>query len=124
MSINIEFKDKVKDSSDVSINDLISFVNEKVEQKTNYFNLTNLDGFMALEMYYNDNYLKSDLVHICNYYDISTRKKRKDELANEITLFEMEQINMGLVMRRKYLWNCMEELSTDPYLKKFIIKMN
>ena len=54
MSINIEFKDKVKDSSDVTVNDLISFVNEKVEQKTNHFNLTNLDGFMALEMDYNE----------------------------------------------------------------------
>ena len=124
MSINIEFKDKVKDSSDVSVDDLIHFVNEKVEKKTNELNFTNLDCFMALELDYNENYLKTDLVHICNYYDISTRKKRKDELANLITLFEMEPVNIGLVMRRKYLWNCMEELSTDPYLKKFLIKLN
>jgi hypothetical protein len=124
MSINIEFNEKVKDSSDVSVDDLISFVNEKVEQKTNNFNFTNLDSFMALEMEYNDNYLKTDLVHICNYYDISTRKKRKDELANEITLFEIEPINIGIVMKRKYLWNCMEELSLDSYLQKFLIKMN
>ena len=102
MSINIEFKDKVKDSSDVSVDDLIHFVNEKVEKKTNELNFTNLDCFMALELDYNENYLKTDLVHICNYYDISTRKKRKDELANLITLFEMEPVNIGLVMRRKY----------------------
>lgn len=122
MSITIEFNEKVKDSSDVSIDDLLSLVNEKVENKPNVF--ANLDNFMALEMEYNDNYLKTDLVHICNYYDISTRKKRKDELANEITLFEIEPINIGIVMKRKYLWNCMEELSLDSYLQKFLIKMN
>tara|TARA_Y100000816_G_scaffold285669_2_gene265623 strand:+ start:2320 stop:2694 length:375 start_codon:yes stop_codon:yes gene_type:complete len=124
MSINLSFKDKVKDSSDVNVDELISFVNEKVEKKTNELNFSNLDSFMALEMDYTENYLKTDLVHICNYYGISTRKKRKDELANLITLFESEQSNMGFVMRRKYLWNCMEELTTDPYLKKFLIPMN
>tara|TARA_B110000444_G_C18834734_1_gene595311 strand:- start:847 stop:1215 length:369 start_codon:yes stop_codon:yes gene_type:complete len=122
MSITIEFNEKVKDSSDVSIDDLLSLVNEKVENKTNGF--INLDNFMALEMEYNDNYLKTDLIHICNYYDISTRKKRKDELANEITLFEIEPINIEIVTKRKYLWNCMEELSLDSYLQKFVILMN
>lgn len=122
MSITIEYNEKVKDSGDVSIDDLLGLVNEKVENKTNSF--INFDNFMALEMEYNDNYLKTDLVHICNYYDISTRKKRKDELANEITLFEIEPINIGIVMKRKYLWNCIEELSLDSYLQKFVITMN
>ena len=121
MSINIKFKDKDKYSSEISIDDLINFVNEKVETKTSF---VNLDGFMALEMDYNDNYLKTELVHICNYYNILTRKKRKDELANEITLFEMEKVNVDLVIKRKYLWNCIEELSTDNYLKKFLVSMN
>ena len=79
MSITIELNEKVKDSSDVSVDYLLNLVNEKVEKKTNFLNYTNLDCFMALEFEYNDNYLKTDLVHICNYYDISTRKKRKDE---------------------------------------------
>ena len=124
MSINLSFKDKVKDSSDVNVDDIINFVNEKVEKKSNDINLSNLDIFMALEMDYVENYLKTDLVHICNYYGISTRKKRKDELANLITLFELSDNNLGIVMRRKYLWNCMEELTTDSYLKKFLIPMN
>ena len=74
MSITIEFNEKVKDSSDVSIDDLLSLVNEKVENKTNGF--INLDNFMALEMEYNDN---------CSYHFywilVQDRKKFRRQLS-------------------------------------------
>ena len=52
---------------------------------------------------------------------LSKRKKRKDELIQDIILFEQEPDNIEIVYRRKKLWVYMQEIKDDKYLRKFLI---
>ena len=74
---------------------------------------------MALSIY-NLNYTVVDLKHISKYYELSIRKKNKAELVQDIVIFEMDPNNMELVSRRKYLWDCVENIQNDKYLSKFL----
>ena len=49
------------------------------------------------------------------------RKKRKDELVEDIVIFEKDPENIEIVYRRKRLWSCIEEIKGDKYLSKFLI---
>ena len=79
------------------------------------------DENIALITHYDLNNLKKDLIMIAQYYDISTRKKKKEELINIIIDFEKNHENFFIVEKRKRLWMYMKELQEDRYLKKFII---
>ena len=84
----------------------------------------NEEGYMSWLMFlkeeYNE-YTKKQLVHICGYYDITVRKKNKDTIINDILSFEVDETNDEIVRKRRLLWNYMEELKNDKYLKKYII---
>jgi hypothetical protein len=80
-----------------------------------------MDDYIALEIDYQTNYIKKELERIADYYGISKRKKRKDQLVEEIVIFEKDPENIELVYRRKRLWSCIEEIRGDKYLIKFLI---
>ena len=94
-------------------------MNTKTEELVNYED-ESMQKYMLLNYEY-DEYKKKDLEKICDYYSISKRKKRKEEIIQDIILFEMEPINDELVQRRKTLWFYMEEIKSDNYLRKFLI---
>ncbi len=81
----------------------------------------NLDDYMANEIYYSTNYTRKEMDHIADYYEISKRKKRKDELIQDIVLYEQDPENIEIVYRRKRLWAYMKEIKGDKYLRKFLI---
>ena len=58
---------------------------------------------------------------IADYYEISKRKKRKNELVEVIVLFEKDPVNIQKVYQRKKLWKYMEEIKKDKYLRQFLI---
>ena len=80
------------------------------------------DELLCAQMDYEVNYLKKDLLHIMNYYGLSTRKKRKTDLIDDIITFESQPENYFVVEHRKTMWYYMEELENDHYLSKFIVK--
>ena len=80
-----------------------------------------MDDYIALEIDYQTNYIKKELERIADYYGISKRKKRKDQLVEEIVIFEKDPENIETVYRRKRLWSCREEIRGDKYLSKFLI---
>ena len=80
-----------------------------------------MDDYIALEIDYQTNYIKKELERIADYYGISKRKKRKDQLVEEIVILEKDPENIELVYRRKRLWSCIEEIRGDKYLSKFLI---
>tara|TARA_A100001015_G_scaffold311606_1_gene415182 strand:+ start:2643 stop:3017 length:375 start_codon:yes stop_codon:yes gene_type:complete len=94
-------------------------MNTKTEELVNYED-ESMQKYMLLNYEY-DEYKKKELEKICDYYGISKRKKRKDEIIQDIILFEIEPINEELVQRRKTLWFYMEEIKSDNYLRKFLI---
>ena len=80
-----------------------------------------LDDYMANEVHYSTNYTRKELDHIADYYSISKRKKRKDEIVQDIVIFEHDPENIDIVYRRKRLWSYIKEIKDDKYLRKFLI---
>ena len=79
------------------------------------------DDYMANEINYSTNYTRKELDRIADYYEITKRKKKKDEIIQDIILFEQDADNIEIVYRRKRLWAYMKEIKDDKYLRKFLI---
>jgi len=73
------------------------------------------------EQDYNENYTKKQLEMIADYYSISKRKKRKNQLIEDIVEFENKIEHMEIVEKRKLLWFYIQEIKNDNYLNKFLI---
>jgi len=83
--------------------------------------IPNMDDYMANEINYSTNYTRKELDRIADYYGISKRKKRKDDIVQDIVIFEQDPEHIELVFRRKKLWSYMTEIKSDKYLRKFLI---
>ena len=129
--INYSISDSNDNSEDTSFSydDILNDVNshEKVVNKPNYDENDEFSNeYTVLSLHYKENCLKRDLEMISEYYDISLKdnkrkKKRKEELINDIVLFELNYENSYIVERRKELWMYMEEIKSDSYLNKFLL---
>ena len=119
--INYSIKDKVNHTDDFSYDDLLHDVNshEKIINKDEMDEFSN--DYTVLSIHYKENFVKKELERIAGYYEISKRKKRKDDLVNDIVLFEINIENTYIVERRKELWMYMEEIKSDSYLNKFLV---
>lgn len=129
MNDNIKFELNIKEQDTnneiFSYDDIVELVNkedEKNEEKTEegFDYLNEVDIMQAYVCDYDFNYKKTELVHIAKYYEISIRKKNKIDLIHEIVEFESNPENIGIVNRRKLLWDYIEEIKSDPYLSNFI----
>ena len=83
--------------------------------------MAGMDDYIASELDYQTNYIKKDLERIADYYEISKRKKRKDQLVEDIVLFEKDPVNVQKVYQRKKMWRYIEEIKKDKYLRQFLI---
>ena len=110
-----------KKETNVTYDDLLEQVNSKSEILPQDEMGIYSDLYFAEVLDYKDNYTKKQLEFIAGYYDIKTRKKRKEELAEEIVIFEKAEENVGLVQRRKMMWFYIDEISNDSYLSKYLI---
>ena len=110
-----------KQETSVTYDDLLKQVNTKAESMPQDDMDLYSDLYFAEVLDYKDNYTKKQLEFIAGYYDIKTRKKRKEELAEEIVIFEKADENNELVQRRKMMWFYIDEISNDSYLCKYLI---
>jgi hypothetical protein len=118
-NINFSLQEDCKEDSDESLvtyEDLVKEV-DLMEMSS----LIGMDDYIASEVDYQTNYLKKDLERIADYYEISKRKKRKDQLVEDIVIFEKDPANIEIVFRRKKLWSYVQEIKDDKYLSKFLI---
>jgi hypothetical protein len=74
---------------------------------------------------YELNYNVKQLLLICEYYDIlkdvrATKAKKQDIIEN-ILLFEKNMENIEITIKRKELWHYINELKNDRMMKKFVI---
>jgi len=100
-------------NNNVSYEDLLQEVNilEEGVQEHIYE-----DDYLASELDYKTNYIKKELLNIADYYGFANKKKRKDDLIEDIVLFEKEPINIQKVNQRKKMWKYIEEIKNDDYL--------
>ena len=110
-----------KQETTVTYDDLLEQVNSKADSMPQDDMDLYSDLYFAEVLDYKDNYTKKQLEFIAGYYDIKTRKKEKEELAEEIVIFEKADENAGLVQRRKMMWFYIDEIANDSYLSKYLI---
>ena len=110
-----------KQETTVTYDDLLEQVNSKADSMPQDDVDLYSDLYFAEVLDYKDNYTKKQLEFIAGYYDIKTRKKKKEELAEEIVIFEKADENAGLVQRRKMMWFYIDEIANDSYLSKYLI---
>lgn len=118
MSSNILYKIKEKSKhNEVSYNELLDQLNDETD-----FDTTELDIHTTQQVHYDINFTKKELLKIANYYNIKKAKTmKKEDLINNIIVFETDPENIELVERRKTLWFYYNELKRDDYFKKLIL---
>lgn len=126
MNINIEISDLTLATAEN---------NEDIEKETeNEDDFNNFDDFFLQDcadgannlLYvkkidYMENYRVEYLKKIAKYYKISVHRKKKEDLVEEIVVFEDCIENLEQVQRRILYWGYLEELKEDPYFKQFVI---
>lgn len=116
---NLTEQDKATGNVDTKHNDVIgtnSIVGSDYESAE-----FDTDNFLAKQLDYNENYLIADLKKIAEYYDIPTRKLRKEELVQELVLFENDPENAEVYLKRLQAWFWLKELKQDPKIKQYIL---
>ena len=75
------------------------------------------------ELYnYELNYTIKQLSIICDFYKIKLNNKiKKQDIISYIIAFEKNIENIECVIRRKELWNYLNELKNDKTMKRFVI---
>lgn len=83
----------------------------------------NDDRNADLMNFYNDNYNVKELLKVCEYYGIikEAQKCKKLGLIYNIVLFESNDMNYDVVLKRKQMWHYMNELKQDKFMKRHIL---
>ena len=111
-----------KDEEKSNLDEILKCVKENEEEETK--NNNEGDNFSTIFFLMEEEYnqiTKKELERICDYYEISKRKKRKADLIQDIIIFEQDQTNSEIVERRSEMWYCIEQIKNDKYLKKYLI---
>jgi hypothetical protein len=118
--ISIEIEDNGEETEPK--NDmLLDFDDDELMERINLGSMMITDTFLAKQIEYQENYVMTDLKKIADYYDISWRKMRKDELVQSIVLYECDPNNEEIYMRRIQAWYWLNELKEDPRLKQYVL---
>ena len=119
MSIECNIKDvSSTENEKINYNDILNLVDISIEEKNNK---EKADLMLALEIFYDENYKKTELEKIAEYYRISKRKKRKQQLIKSIVKFECNEKNEYITNRRKTMWYYIDELGNDEIMCKYVI---
>jgi len=117
-NVSYDIKEKKAAASSVDIESLMA----EFESKTASPAPLNIqDKAIALELEYSTNHTVKQLSQILDYYEISKRKLRKDEMVQILVMFETDPHNSSIVSRRKRLWANIQELREDSYFAKFVV---
>lgn len=109
---------------DEQIDDFLDL--NELENQLNEINMSNIqDDDIFIEMKnYELNFNVKQLMLICEYYnmkDIRTNKLKKQDVIEQIILFETNPENIEIVTKRKELWYYIDELKNDKMMKRFVI---
>jgi hypothetical protein len=127
-NITYEFKDENLNENMCEIEKLLSDFEQitYIDTIDNNNRICIEDDDMYTEMVnYDMNYTVKQLLLICDYYglmkDVRTNKMKKQDVIEQILLFENNMENCEVVIRRKELWYYINELKNDKMMKKFVI---
>ena len=111
----------IKNNDNKIENEIMAYVDNELKNIDFKENFNEFDKILSSQIYYEETCNKSHLIQIAHYYNISTRKKKKVDLIQDIVLFENDPTNYEVVSKRKLMWYYISELKQDRFFKKFII---
>lgn len=127
-NISYSIREKEKDTGVSSLDELMEEINTDIDtavlarekgglsdEETGRCELMEV---WAVEL--STNYTVQGLSRIMEYYGLSRRKLRKDEMVQTIVMYEDDPENWELVEKRRRLWENIEELAQDSYLSKYV----
>jgi len=122
-NVSYDIEENSSPIESVDIAELIAEIDEKHDIVKDNKRVTGMssDISFALEIEYNTNYTVKSLGQILDYYEISKRKLRKDEMVQMLIMFEEDPENIEIVERRRRMWSYVKELKEDNYFAKYII---
>ena len=122
-NVSYDIEENSSPTESIDIAELIAEIDEKHDIVKDKKRVTEMptDIFFALEIEYNTNYTVKSLGQILDYYEISKRKLRKDEMVQMLIMFEEDPENIEIVEKRKRMWSYVNELKEDKYFSKYII---
>jgi hypothetical protein len=85
------------------------------------FDINYEDEIFSRKINYQVNFTVKQLSMMCDYYEIRSRNKNKNELIEALVSFENESKNNSTILKRKKLWFYLEELRKDSFTKKYIL---
>ena len=116
--------DEYNGNDDMNNIELEKLLND-FENIKNDFDNTDDDELYSEMINYDSNYNVKQLLLICEYYsltkDVKVNKMKKQDIIEQILLFENNIENIEIVFKRKELWSYMNELKKDKMMKKFLI---
>lgn len=127
-NISYRIREKVKDNEVHSLDELMDEINTDIDaailtkEESSLSDDENsrceLMEVWALEL--STNYTVQGLSRIMEYYGLSRKKLKKNEMVQTIVMHECDPNNWKIVENRRRLWQNMEELAEDPYLSKYV----
>ena len=83
------------------------------------------DNLSANLIHYDINCNVKQLLLICEYYgiakDLKSNKCNKSDILNTLIIYENNFENINKVNKRKKLWNYINELKKDKFMKKYVL---
>ncbi len=101
--------------------------NENENKNEKFLNVNDLvadnynDEQLALEYYYSTNFNIKKLSKILDFYNLPTKKLKKQQLIDAIIIFELNVENSIIVAERKRLWQNFNELKNNSFFNKYIL---
>ena len=122
-NVSYDIEENSSPTESIDIAELIAEIDEKHDIVKDNKRVTGMpsDISFALEIEYNTNYTVKSLGQILDYYEISKRKLRKDEMVQMLIMFEEDPENMEIVEKRKRMWSYVDEFKEDKYFAKYMI---
>ena len=114
---NIELYDKENDEKSETVKEFSSFDDFFLQDCEN----KGENLLYVKKVDYMENYRVEDLKKIAKFYEIPVQRKKKEDMVEEIIVYEDCLENLEKVQRRMLYWGYLEELKSDPYFKQFVI---
>ena len=124
-NVNIQMvEDFDKSNADFNLKKLMEDF-ENISLHTNDNDNYESDQLYTDMLNYDMNFTVKQLLLICEYYgllkDVKTNKMKKQDIIEQILMFENNNDNSEMVIRRKELWYYINELKDDKIMKKYVI---
>ena len=122
-NVSYDIEENGNPNKSVDIAELMAEIDEKHDVVKDKKRLNGMpsDTSFAMELEYSINHTVKSLGQILDYYDISRRKMRKDEMVQMLIMFEEDPENIEIVERRRRMWSYVDELKEDKYFSKYVI---